>query len=88
MRVDLALNGTALHVFNAHFGLMLRERREQLDTLARFIRDSATLAGPRILLGDFNEWHRGPITRRLRREFSSPMRRMRRTHPAPCGRGP
>src|SRR2546422_11263837 len=36
----------------------------------------------RSLVGDFNEWHRGPITRGLRREFSSPMRRMRRTHPA------
>jgi endonuclease/exonuclease/phosphatase family metal-dependent hydrolase len=33
-------------------------------------------------MGDFNEWHRGPVTRGLRREFSSPMRRMRRTHPA------
>jgi len=35
-----------------------------------------------VLMGDFNEWHRGPITRELRVEFSSPMRRMRRTHPA------
>jgi endonuclease/exonuclease/phosphatase family metal-dependent hydrolase len=33
-------------------------------------------------MGDFNEWHRGPITRGLRQEFASPMRRMRRTHPA------
>jgi endonuclease/exonuclease/phosphatase family metal-dependent hydrolase len=82
LRVDLAVNGTALHVFNAHFGLLLRERRDQLATLARFIRDSATLAGPRVLMGDFNEWHRGPITRGLRREFSSPMRRRLRTHPA------
>lgn len=82
LRVDLGVNGTALHVFNAHFGLWLRERRDQLVLLARFIRDSATLAGPRVLMGDFNEWHLGPITRVLRREFSSPMRRMRRTHPA------
>jgi endonuclease/exonuclease/phosphatase family metal-dependent hydrolase len=82
LRVDLGVNGTALHVFNAHFGLLLRERRDQLALLAEFIRDSATLAGPRVLMGDFNEWHLGPITRGLRREFSSPMRRMRRTHPA------
>jgi endonuclease/exonuclease/phosphatase family metal-dependent hydrolase len=33
-------------------------------------------------MGDFNEWHPGPVSRRLKREFSSPMRRMRRTHPA------
>lgn len=82
LRVDLAVKGTSLHVFNAHFGLLLRERRNQIDVLARFIRDSATLAGPRVLMGDFNEWHRGPISRVLRQEFSSPMRRMRRTHPA------
>ena len=42
----------------------------------------AALAGPRVVMGDFNEWHPGPVSRRLKREFSSPMRRMRRTHPA------
>ena len=82
LRVDLEVKGTPLHVFNCHRGLALSERYRQLDLLGRFIRDSARLVGPRVLLGDFNEWHRGPITRGLRREFSSPMRRMRRTHPA------
>jgi endonuclease/exonuclease/phosphatase family metal-dependent hydrolase len=82
LRVDLDVTGTPLHVFNCHLGLGLGERREQLQLLGRFIRDSHRLAGPRVLVGDFNEWHRGPITRGLRREFSSPMRRMRRTHPA------
>jgi len=81
LRVDLDVIGTPLHVFNCHFGLALRERREQLHLLGAFIRDSHRLAGPRVLMGDFNEWHRGPVTRGLRREFSSPMRR-RRTHPA------
>ena len=82
LRVDIGVSGGALHLFNCHFGLVPRERRDQLATLARFIRDSASLAGPRVLMGDFNEWYVGPITRQLRREFSSPMRRMRRTHPA------
>jgi endonuclease/exonuclease/phosphatase family metal-dependent hydrolase len=81
LRVDLEIDGMPLHLFNCHFGLGLRERREQLGILGTFIRDSERLAGPRVLLGDFNEWHRGPVTRGLRREFSSPMRR-RRTHPA------
>lgn len=81
LRVDLAVNGTALHVFNCHFGLAFRERREQLDLLAGFIRVSEEIAGPRVVMGDFNEWHRGPISRGLKREFASPMRR-RRTHPA------
>lgn len=82
LRVDLGANGRTLHVFNCHFGLALGERRRQLELLAAFIRDSRALAGPRVLMGDFNEWHRGPVTRGLRLEFSSPMRRMRRTHPA------
>ena len=82
VRVDIGVEGGALHLFNCHFGLVPRERRDQLKTLATFIRDSASLAGPRVLMGDFNEWYRGPITRQLRREFSSPLRRMRRTHPA------
>jgi endonuclease/exonuclease/phosphatase family metal-dependent hydrolase len=81
LRVDLGVDDTALHVFNAHFGLALRERRDQLELLAQFLVDPG-IAGPRVLMGDFNEWHRGPITRTLRREFSSPMRRMFRTHPA------
>ncbi len=82
LRVDLAANGRTLHVFNCHLGLALRERRDQLELLAAFIRASETLEGPRVLMGDFNEWHHGPITRELRLEFSSPMRRLRRTHPA------
>jgi len=81
LRVDFDIDGTPLHVFNCHFGLALRERRQQLGLLGAFIRASGRLAGPRVVLGDFNEWHRGPVTRGLRREFASPMRR-RRTHPA------
>ena len=82
LRVDLGVNGSTLHVFNCHLGLGLQERREQLRLLAGFVQASARLHGPRMLMGDFNEWHRGPITRGLRVEFSSPLRRMRRTHPA------
>jgi endonuclease/exonuclease/phosphatase family metal-dependent hydrolase len=82
LRVDVDIDGVTLHVFNAHFGLAMRERREQLELLAAFMAVSTGLLGPRLLMGDFNEWHRGPITKELRREFSSPMRRMWRTHPA------
>ena len=81
LRVDLDLDHTAVHVFNCHFGLAFQERRAQLALLAGFLQ-AADCEGPRLLVGDFNEWHRGPVTRGLRREFTSPMRRMRRTHPA------
>jgi len=82
LRVDVGVAGSTLHVFNCHLGLNLRERRRQLDLLGGFIAVSHRLPGPRVLMGDFNEWHFGPITRGLRREFTSPMRRLRRTHPS------
>ena len=81
LRVDLSVNDTALHVFNCHFGLGFRERRDQVTLLSGFLK-AADCEGPRLVVGDFNEWHRGPVSKGLRREFSSPMRRMRRTHPA------
>jgi endonuclease/exonuclease/phosphatase family metal-dependent hydrolase len=81
LRVDVGVDDMAVHVFNCHFGLAFRERRSQVDLLHAFLR-ATDCAGPRLLMGDFNEWHRGPVTRGLRREFSSPMRRLRRTHPA------
>jgi endonuclease/exonuclease/phosphatase family metal-dependent hydrolase len=81
LRVDLGVDDTAVHVFNCHFGLGFRERRAQVELLHAFLR-ATDCAGPRLLLGDFNEWHRGPVTRGFHREFSSPMRRLRRTHPA------
>lgn len=82
LRVDLAVEGRELHVFNCHLGLAFRERRRQVGLLAELMGEAAGLAGPRVLMGDFNEWHLGPVTRGFRREFSSPMRRLRRTHPA------
>ena len=82
LRVDVNVNGRLVHVFNCHFGLGVRERTEQIDLLLRVLRGSTELGGPRMLMGDFNEWHRGPVTRRLRREFASPVPGMRRTHPA------
>jgi endonuclease/exonuclease/phosphatase family metal-dependent hydrolase len=81
LRVDVGVGDTTLHVFNCHFGLGFRERRDQVALLSGFLK-AADCEGPRLVVGDFNEWHRGPVSHGLRREFSSPMRRMRRTHPA------
>jgi endonuclease/exonuclease/phosphatase family metal-dependent hydrolase len=82
LRVDLALAAGTLHVFNCHFGLSFRERREQLRLLGTMLGVTAGVDGPRVLLGDFNEWHRGPIGRGLRRQFPSLVARARRTFPA------
>ena len=81
LRVDLAADGTTLHVFNCHFGRRFKERREQLALLAALLAVAA-VHGPRVLVGDFNEWHRGPITRGLRQEFPSPRSRLCRTYPS------
>ena len=80
LRVDLAADGAIVHVFNCHFGRRFKERREQLTLLAALLAVT-DVQGPRVLVGDFNEWHRGPITRGLRREFPSLRSRVCRTFP-------
>jgi endonuclease/exonuclease/phosphatase family metal-dependent hydrolase len=81
MRLDLHVAGRPLHLFNVHFGLKIRERVEQVASLVREQILNAELAGPRVLMGDLNEWFPGPVGRALRRELHGP--RSRRTHPAP-----
>jgi endonuclease/exonuclease/phosphatase family metal-dependent hydrolase len=83
IRLDLTLADGLLHVFNVHFGLKVRERAAQVKTLVREHILQADLTGPRVVIGDLNEWFpfRGPVGRALRRELHGP--RIRRTHPAP-----
>jgi len=72
LRTDVILNGAILHIYNVHLGVAYLERRHQgrrlvgSDILAR-----GDLQGPRILLGDFNEWLRGLTTRLLAEHFGS-----------------
>jgi endonuclease/exonuclease/phosphatase family metal-dependent hydrolase len=51
--------------------------------LAKIV-DARSLEGPRLLLGDFNEWFNGHASRLLRAEFGHPWGRRRgvRTHPS------
>jgi len=73
LRVDIHLpHGPTVHVFNVHLGTSFRERQVQAykllhDELLR----SKLLEGPRVVLGDFNEWTRGLATRMLANEFTS-----------------
>ncbi len=72
LRVDLAVAGRPLHVFNVHLGTSYRERREQARLLlSAEILARPGLAGGRLLLGDFNEWVRGPATRLLSAELQN-----------------
>jgi endonuclease/exonuclease/phosphatase family metal-dependent hydrolase len=81
--VDLG-DGRILHVYNAHLGTALLERRFQAPKLASWILDRR-VHGPKIVLGDFNEWGRGLVSDVLAKELESvdlyPHLRRRRTYP-------
>jgi endonuclease/exonuclease/phosphatase family metal-dependent hydrolase len=84
-RADLDLGqGRALHVYNVHLGTAVLERRYQAPRLASFVHDHR-VTGPKIILGDFNEWMRGLATRTLSSLFDSvdihAHLRRRRTYP-------
>ena len=57
-RVDVALEDDTLHFYNVHLGTSLLERRSQAAKLATLVHDRRVV-GPKIVLGDFNEWARG-----------------------------
>ena len=61
MRVDLDLDGVILHLYNVHFGTAILERRVQALRLAGIVSDRR-VTGPKVVLGDFNEWTRGPAS--------------------------
>jgi endonuclease/exonuclease/phosphatase family metal-dependent hydrolase len=69
-RVDVEVPGTKLHVYNVHLGTALLERRYQARRLATTVSD-AHVKGPKIVLGDFNEWMRGLATALLSAKLKS-----------------
>ena len=70
-RADLDLgHNRVLHVYNVHLGTAVLERRYQAPRLASYVHDHR-IRGPKIILGDFNEWMRGLATRTLTSLFES-----------------
>jgi endonuclease/exonuclease/phosphatase family metal-dependent hydrolase len=70
-RADLDLGaGRVLHVYNVHLGTAVLERRYQARRLASYVHDRR-IAGPKIILGDFNEWMKGLATSTLSALFDS-----------------
>lgn len=70
-RADLDVGGgDALHIYNVHLGTAVLERRYQATRLAGFVHDKR-IAGPKVILGDFNEWMRGLATSTLSALFQS-----------------
>jgi len=83
-RVDLSLQGHRIHLYNVHLGTSQKERGRQARKLIHFLSDPS-VRGPKILLGDFNEWRKGPATRLMAETFQSlallPFLKWRRTYP-------
>lgn len=73
IRCDLEVTpGKIVHVFNIHLGTGYMERRKQAHLLmSRDVLLSPKLKYPRLLIGDFNEWTRGLVSRMLQQRFES-----------------
>jgi endonuclease/exonuclease/phosphatase family metal-dependent hydrolase len=66
-RADVSLPGNlVVHVYNVHLGTALIERRYQAGRLSAILTDRR-VRGPRIIMGDFNEWTRGLVTEMMHR---------------------
>ena len=83
-QVDVDVHGQLLHVFNVHLGTAVGERRKQAPLLAEFVADKH-VRGPKVLLGDFNEWVKGLTSKTLGEllegiDLTAHLRR-RRTYP-------
>ncbi|WP_447971473.1 endonuclease/exonuclease/phosphatase family protein [Nitrospira sp. M1] len=83
-RVDILIGGHAFHIYNVHLGVGLRERHYQAKQLGTFIGQD-NIRGPKVVLGDFNEWGRGFATIELTRVLKSldlrAFAKRRRTYP-------
>jgi endonuclease/exonuclease/phosphatase family metal-dependent hydrolase len=70
LRTDLRLKGALLHVFNVHLGTSYLERRAQGPLLlSDRMLNHAGHSGPRVILGDFNEWTRGLTSELMIEQF-------------------
>lgn len=70
LRTDVRVGPHLLHIFNVHLGTAHRERRTQaIRLIDEDLLRSIDITGPRIVLGDFNEWTHGLVTKTLSAEF-------------------
>ncbi len=73
LRADVQVApGRSIHLFAAHLGTSFFERRQQAARLvSKEVLEESEWKGPRILVGDFNEWTRGRVTRMLSAHMQS-----------------
>jgi endonuclease/exonuclease/phosphatase family metal-dependent hydrolase len=77
--------GVALHVFNVHLGTSMFERPHQVGRLlSPEVLNDSSLRGPRLVMGDFNDWTRSVAASLMGSNFESVDVRLlgrRRTYP-------
>lgn len=73
LRIDvLTARAAVLHIFNVHLGTSFFERRHQgRKLLSNEVLNDRNYRGPRIVVGDFNEWTRGLVSRSMADAFES-----------------
>ena len=72
LRSDITLGGRSVHLFNVHLGTAFLERRYQgRQLIGPRILAQLGLTGPRVIVGDFNEWTRGLCTNLMSAEFAA-----------------
>src|SRR3954464_6559744 len=73
LRSDLKLDrGRLLHLFNVHLGTAFLERRHQgRELIGPRVLAQLGLTGPRVIVGDFNEWTRGLCTNLMSAQFAA-----------------
>ena len=86
LRSDIKLDGDLLHLFNVHLGTAFLERRYQgRELIGPRILAQLGLTGPRVIVGDFNEWTRGLCTNLMSAQFAAAdlkrFARSKRTYP-------
>ena len=86
LRSDIQVAGQTIHLFNVHLGTAFLERRYQgRELLSERVLAQLGLTGPRIIVGDFNEWTRGLCTQLMSAQFATGdlkrFRRSARTYP-------
>ena len=87
LRTDVVLgSGVVMHVFNVHLGTSFMERRHQArKLLSDGVLNRQEYCGPKIVMGDFNEWTRGLASRLMgnRFETAEPREFLRRSRTYP-----
>ena len=84
-RCDIKVGESIVHVFNVHLGTAFLERRHQGRLLTSKVLSAEGIKGPRVVVGDFNEWTKGLASKLMGGSFESIdatlMSRSGRTYP-------